>query len=107
MSLLDVFKEKAGFARDNFAPAIKDLTAEAGNLAKEQAERAKGISKSGGIMALMKKPDEDDIVALSKKARKKANKLEKKAAKLEKKLKKIEKKQIKHLKKLEKESKGE
>ena len=65
------------------------------------------MTSNGGIMALMKKPDEDDIVALSKKARKKANKLEKKAAKLEKKLKKIEKKQIKHLKKLEKANKGE
>ena len=45
---------------------------------------------------------EDDILAMSRKARRKANKLERKAAKLERKLRKIEKKQIKQLKKLEK-----
>ena len=44
---------------------------------------------------------EDDILAMSRKARKKANKLERKAAKLERKLRKIEKKQQKQLKKYE------
>ena len=104
-------KDKAAEVKDRFAPAIKDLTAEAGSLAKEAeaelkllADQAKDIKRSGGITALVKKPDEDDIIALSRKARRKANKLERKAARLERKLRKIEKKQLKHLKKLEKES---
>ena len=105
---------KAAEVRDKFAPAIKDLTAEASRLGKEAeaelrllADQAKDIKRAGGITALVKKPDEDDIIALSRKARRKANKLERKAAKLERKLRKIEKKQIKHLKKIEKESRGE
>ena len=55
----------------------------------------------GGFGALIKKPAEDDILTMSRKARRKANKLERKAAKLERKLRKIEKKQIKALKKIE------
>ena len=70
------------------------------------ADQAKDI-KRGGVTALIKKPEEDDIIALSRKARRKAIKLERKAAKLERKLRKIEKKQKKNLKKLEKESRGE
>ena len=104
-------KDRAAEVREKFAPAIKDLTAEAGSLAKEAeaelkllADQAKDIKRSGGITALVKKPDEDDIIALSRKARRKANKLERKAARLERKLRKIEKKQLKHLKKIEKES---
>jgi hypothetical protein len=106
--------DKAAEVRERFAPAFKDLTAEAGSLAKEAeseirllADQAKDIKRNGGITALMKKPDEDDIIALSRKARRKANKLERKAAKLERKLRRIEKKQLKHLKKIEKESRGQ
>ena len=107
-------KDKATEVKDKFAPAIKDLTAEAGRLGKEAeaelkllADQAKDIKRNGGITALIKKPDEDDVIALSRKARRKANKLERKAARLERKLRKIEKKQLKHLKKLEKESRGQ
>lgn len=106
--------DKASEVKEKFAPAIKDLTAEAGSLAKEAeaeikllADQAKDIKRNGGITALVKKPAEDDIIALSRKARRKANKLERKAAKLERKLRRIEKKQLKHLKKIEKESRGQ
>lgn len=102
-------KDKAAEIKDRFAPAIKELTDEAGYLAKEAeselkllTDQAKDI-KSSGISSIVKKPSEDDIVALSRKARRKAIKLERKAARLERKLRKIEKKQLKHLKKLEKE----
>ena len=124
MGAVDVFKEKAEQAKDKaaeakdkasevkekFAPAIKDLTDEAGFLAKEAETELKSLTdqakdiKNGGISSLIKKPAEDDIIALSRKARRKANKLERKAARLERKLRKIEKKQGKHLRKLEKES---
>ncbi len=124
MSAIEVLKEKAEQAKDKaaeakdktleakdkFAPAIKDLTTEAGFLAKEAESEIKILKdqarevKSGGVTSLFRKPEPDDIVVLSRKARRKANKLERKAAKLERKLRKIEKKQLKHLKKLEKES---
>ncbi len=103
-------KDKAAEVKDKFAPAIKDLSAEAGLLAKEAEseinilkDQARDV-KRGGVSSLFKKPEPDDIVVLSRKARRKANKLERKAAKLERKLRKIEKKQLKHLKKLEKEN---
>ena len=105
-------KDKAAEARvraaeikDRFAPAIKELTDEAGSLAKEAESELKYLADrkkiGGGFGALIKKPAEDDILTMSRKARRKANKLERKAAKLERKLRKIEKKQIKALKKIE------
>lgn len=105
-------KDKAAEARmkaveikDRFAPVIKDLTEEAGSLAKEAESELRYLADrrktGGGIGALIKKPSEDDILVMSRRARRKANKLERKAAKLEKKLRKIEKKQLKALKKYE------
>ena len=82
---------------------MSDLAKEAESEIKLLTDQAKDVKKDG-IASVFRKPEPDDIVALSRKARRKANKLERKAARLERKLKKIEKKQLKHLKKLEKES---
>ena len=66
-----VVKDKAAEIKDRFAPAIKELTDEAGYLAKEAESELKLLTnqakdiKSSGISSIVKKPSEDDIVALS------------------------------------------
>ena len=83
-----IARDTAAEVKDRFAPAIKDLTNEVSDLAKEAeseikllTDQAKDVRRDG-ITSVFRKPEPDDIVALSRKARKKANKLERKAARL-------------------------